>query len=104
MFGIMVASIKHNPRIIKRRTKAPRILGLFLGPAAAPSRPTVGNVWPESDGRRKTRDEARHQNLTKIGTFRILLGWAGRLPDHLADLLREPPKLINVTVVAPWTI
>ena len=31
------------------------------------------------------------------------LGWAGHLPDHLADLAARAPKLKNVTDVAPWT-
>ena len=38
------------------------------------------------------------QNLIKI-----LLGWAGHLPDHLADLAARAPKLKNVTVVGPRT-
>ena len=32
-----------------------------------------------------------------------VLGWAGHLPDHFADLAARAPKLKNVTVVAPWT-
>ncbi len=29
------------------------------------------------------------------------MGWAGHLPDHLADLAARSPKLKNVTVVVP---
>ena len=35
--------------------------------------------------------------------LRNILGWAGHLPDHLADLAARAPKLENVTVVAPRT-
>jgi hypothetical protein len=39
----------------------------------------------------------------QVVTVAALLGWAGHLPDHLADLAARAPKLKNVTVVAPWT-
>ena len=45
--------------------------------------------------------------LPQVGEFDLsrvnLLGWAGHLPDHLADLAARAPKPKNVTVVAPRT-
>ncbi len=37
-----------------------------------------------------------------IYIYTYILGWAGHLPDHLADLDARAPKLKNVTAVAPW--
>ncbi len=36
-----------------------------------------------------------------LGSLWAMLGLAGHLPDHLADLAARAPNLKNVTIVAP---
>ncbi len=63
-------------------------------------------MFPRASRLLNSKDAFHHFVSSKVVVYtsvKQLLGWAGHLPDHLADLAARAPTLENVTVVAPQT-